>query len=237
MFGLSIIANVFTLPRQKMSPVQNAGAKEVRLLPRQLRSERLRNALTLFIAICLPGVLLAVHVEMLHRPFAHLVTGSLGVVGAILLGLIANRAIALRRLGDLRVILSAAPVRLDEAFTLNVECVARTTMRVAEVRARFLCFEHNLLHTGRYVQISIKQRDEVLVPLAGESTVATGEVITGEAEVLLDSTHYPPSGKWGVSMYPFYHWEIHVELPGDVPQQVIYPVSVERLLPTAPSLF
>ena len=236
-FGISILANVFTLPRQKMAVVQSAGTKEMRLLPRQLRSERLRNAITLLVAICLPGTFLAMDAEMLHRPYAHGLTTFLGLVAATLLGLIANRAIALRRLGDLQVTLSTAPVRLDEPFTLNVELVARTTMRVTEVCAHFLCFEHNLFHTGRYVQISVKQRDEVTVPLAGESTVAVGELISGEAEVHLDSSHYPPSGKWGMTMYPFYHWEIHVELPGDAPQHVIYPVTVERLLPAAPSLF
>ncbi len=174
MFGLSIAgANVFTLPRQKMSPVQIAGAKEVRLRCWQLRSNAFECSHPAFIAICLPGVLLALHLELLHRPYAHLMTTSLGIVAAILLGLIANRAIALRRLGDLRVTLSTAPVRLDEAFTLHVISASPAQYRY-RVRARFSGFEHNLFHTGRYVQISVKRRDEVGF-LAGELTVANGE--------------------------------------------------------------
>ena len=84
------------------------------------------------------------------------------------------------------------------------------------------------MHTGRYVHAVVRERNAIIVRLAGQTTIPTNQSLAGSAEVILDSIQYPPSGSWGISMYPFYRWEIRVELAGGPKVSATFPLTVER---------
>ena len=83
------------------------------------------------------------------------------------------------------------------------------------------------MHAGRYVHHTVKRRNEIALQLPPIQAQAR-ETFAASAEVMLDSIQYPPSGPWGTTMYPYYRWEIQVDLSGHARSRLNFPLLIKK---------
>jgi hypothetical protein len=225
----AILLGLIKFPRQQMQILPINATTEFRLLPRQLRNEHVRNLTSILTIAALPAVALAFYAECLLRPLpsaAHLFAATAAMLLLLLILHLLRTVWRRPNSTEPQLTLTASQPRLDEPFHLRLRMESLTALQLPEYRARFVCFEHKLLHTGRYVQLSIYPHSEKTITLAEEVTLAAHQFLSASAEVLLDSPTHLPTGQPGITMYPFYHWEIHLHPPGHPRATTIFPLTV-----------
>jgi hypothetical protein len=225
----AIFLGLIRFPRTQMQLTPLSTPNEFRLLPKRLHDEHVRNRTTLLAAAALPALALAAYAESALHPVplgAHLLGATSALLLLLLILHLVRNKLSKPRSTEPQLTLTASQPRLDEPFHLRLRIEALTSVQLPEYRARFVCFEHKLLHTGRYVQLSIYPHSEKTITLADEVTLAAHQVLSASAEVLFDSSAHLPTGQPGITMYPFYHWEIHLHPPGHPRATTIFPLNV-----------
>ena len=238
--ALALLVNALALPRKSMQTTPTTIPNEFLLLPRHLRKEQIRHSVSLLPhSPASPTLLLALHLLFILHPLPPGSTIFLLTALAILLFQIAQllrRSHSTRLHTDFRVTLTPIPLHLDTPFHVHIEFTPLKPLPNTEFRARLLCFEHALLHTGRYVQLAIRPRNEIIIkiPLASQTTLPAHQPFTATIHPLLDSIQFPPSGPWSNTMYPFYHWELRLELTGTSNYTATFPLTINRAPATSP---
>jgi hypothetical protein len=229
--AVAMFAGWMTLPRSAMV-ARPARESEFQISPRQFRSER-------FWSIDIPLALGTLAWLALAAPALHIIGRrqspsseddtflTLGAIAAIgmALHLAYHLAIGRRRIAP-RLALTTDRPSLDEPFGMQVEIDAIQPTHIDACRARVRCYEHLLMHMGRFTHLVVRKHSEQIVELGKAIDVAPGRPFTASADVLLDSQSHLPTGKSGISMYPFYHWEIQIEIDGKSTATRIFPIEL-----------
>jgi hypothetical protein len=215
--ALCIVAGWINFPRKTMQTTLLVGKGEFLFLPKQTQKEHIQNAIILLLTIAGPAAILAMWLEFTLRPAplaAHLFATAASLAVAAMTIEIIRRSRTNSRRGNLRIILASASIRLDQKFQIRVESAQEST-DLAKFQGRILCFEHILMHLGRFVHVVERQHAEIILPLGAP------------VDMVIDSIQYPASGKFGAGMYPFYHWEIRIE-PKGINHATAFPLRVDR---------
>lgn len=138
---------------------------------------------------------------------------SLAVLAGLAgLGIIVYRRWTLtRNMSDARVRVRPAPLVRGQAFEVEVEADVRAALRVTGARARVRCIEHYKEKRGNKTSYGSRVRGEEVAELAQVSEVAAGDVFTGKGEVRVNA-HLPASTDRRAKGYPYYRWELRVEI-------------------------
>jgi len=121
-----------------------------------------------------------------------------------------------RNIPTIQIALSTPTPHMDDPLTIHFLLATTTPSPTLDVR--LVCIEHALLHIGRYVHLAVRPKHELTLQLAPSQN-------THAATVIVDSIQFPPSGQWGNTMYPFYHWEIQVR---HATMTITYPLTITR---------
>jgi hypothetical protein len=216
--ALCIVAGWIAFPSKKMQTKPMVGTSDFVLFPEQTQKEHIQNAAVLLLTIAGPAVLLAMWLEFNLRPApiaAHLFATVAGVATATMTIEILRRRRNNQRRGNLRITLASAAIGLDQKFQIRVESAHEST-DLSKFQGRIVCFEHILMHLGRFVHVVERQHAEINLPLGAP------------VGMVIDSIEHPASGKFGAGMYPFYHWEIRVAPKGDITHATVFPLTVDR---------
>jgi hypothetical protein len=213
-------------PRKAMGVVPIDGG-EFRLLPRWTRLEqRWSPAVPLGAgAIASMGL---VGYPILRGRALSLEERWLAVAGACCgIGLIVHaiRCATLARAGrQPSISLSTDGPRLDQSFRLRVEVEAADDQQDVHVTLR--CMEHVLMHSGRYTHHVVRLKSEQIVEFRERIFVSASRMHAASADVVLDSRQHVASGSAGMSMYPYYHWEIEAKGGAGAKKGTIFPLTV-----------
>jgi hypothetical protein len=226
--AIGIALGFIKSPRKKMN-VLAMGDGTYQLLPLYLREERFWTfAIPLGVA-AIAGLVLIVHF-IIH---VHLMSSGdhafiviTGLLALMFAGHVIKSAWIARYFQQPRVTLATNRLALNEPFEIRVDIQAIRPFRMANLHARIRCFEHVLMHMGRFTQVVVRLHSEQIVELAREIEVSPARQFSTTAPVLLDSARNLPTGKKGITMYPFYRWEIGVEITGDSASTTIFPITI-----------
>jgi hypothetical protein len=99
-------------------------------------------------------------------------------------------------------------LKLDGPFHVRVEVDAYVPVTFDQCQISLRCMQHLLLHYGRYVHHDIRKMSEQLVKRIERVDLSPNHPLIISEDVVLPSEEHLPTGKSGITMYPFYHWEM-----------------------------
>ena len=232
--GVGISVGCITFRRKKMSVVAN-GNGEYRLLPRWTGPERLASLGIPLLAAVVAGTWILVRTQMSSKSMAgedQALVGLDSVCASGLLALLFYSAWSCRRFTQPQVFLMTGRPKLDEPFTLRVEFGVKKPTRLDQCLARVRCFEYELLHMGRYTQLSIRLIGEEVAELAEHVELSPLKNFSSSSTVLLESAKHRATGRKEILTYPHFVWEIWVEMNGAGSFTTVFPIMVVGI-PTA----
>jgi len=226
--GAGISVGWITFRRKKMSVVAN-GRGEFRLLPRWTGRERLASLGIPLLAAVTAGSWILVRTRMSGQLMAgedQALVCFDSVCAGGLLALLVYSAWSGRRFIQPKIFLMTGRPKLDEPFTLRVEFGVKKPTRLDRCLARLRCFEYELLHMGRYTQLSIRMIGEEVAKLAEQVELSPLKNFSSSATVLLESAKHRATGRKEILTYPHFVWEIWVELNGAGKSTTVFPIVV-----------
>ena len=226
--GAGISIGWISFRRKKMCVVAN-GNGEYRLLPGWTGRERLASLGIPLLAAVIAGTWILVRTPMSSKSMAGEDQALVGFDGLCAVGLVAllfYSAWSGRRFTQPQIFLMTGRPKLDEPFALRVEFGVKKPTRLDQCLARVRCFEYELLHMGRYTQLSIRMIGEEVAKLAEHVELSPLKNFSSSATVLLESTKHRATGRKEILTYPHFVWEIWVEMNGAANSTTVFPIVV-----------
>jgi hypothetical protein len=185
------------------------------LLPEKNVKRNFRDAMLSFLLMSLPLVVVLVHLLMRKRDLGFF--GWIPVLAVVLVLVfqviwVVRAWSVSRNMSDPRVLVKPAPLRIGEPFGVKIELDAYSPMKVSKVEAKLVCVEHYQERRGNKTQTGVRDhRTEAMVLAGGD--VAAGGMLEREGEWTV--TDWPASQPLNSRVYPFYTWEVRLDVAVD----------------------
>jgi hypothetical protein len=233
--GIGVLMGWIIFRRKKMSVVAD-GRGQYHLLPMWTRQERLASLGIPSLTAVVAGTVLLARTRMPGKSMPGEDQALVGLDSIFACGLVALVFYSLwtaRRFTQPQVLLMTGRPKLDEPVTLRVEFSAKRSMRLDQCLARFRCFEYQLLHMGRYTQLSIRMIGEEIGKLGENIELSPVKSFSNSATILLDSAKHRATGRKEILTYPHFVWEIWVEVNGAGSSTTVFPIVVDAKVAAA----
>jgi hypothetical protein len=119
-----------------------------------------------------------------------------------------------RNLSDARLKVKPAPLVRGQVFTLEVEADVYKPLEITSAKAIVRCIEHYKEKRGNKTSYGTRTKGEQTVVMKAEVEQGSGGVglLTGRGEVFFRANDLPPTTDVAVKTYPFYTWEVKLEV-------------------------
>jgi hypothetical protein len=227
LIALAALTGLIKPPRKEMD-IRARRDSTFTVLPRQLRSERLRR---IAVPLSIASVIFAsfsIHAAVRPGPLSDAAKSLVmaAALSVILLAVVLARATVQPPYGQPRLTINTDHPLLDHTFHITVDFDIRKPIHIEACRARVRCLENVLLHMGRYTQLVVRPHTEQSLILAENETFSPRQTLLADGEILLQSGDHLPTGKSGWTSYPHYTWQIDIEIIGDRPSKTVFPITV-----------